>query len=136
MHQTSGRLYSLVHQGGPDTHKDPGTELWVYDLATRRRVQRIELRHPGLSILGESFEFGGAWVWPFNRLSGWLLDHALPNPGLTLVQVTQDAQPLLVTASQMGGSVAVYDALSGEFLRRVASGNMTSSVLQAPWGAP
>ena len=35
VHQKSGRLYSLMHQGGPDTHKEPGTELWIYDLARR-----------------------------------------------------------------------------------------------------
>ena len=35
VHQATGRLYSLVHQGGPDTHKDAGSELWVYDLASR-----------------------------------------------------------------------------------------------------
>ncbi len=28
-----GRLYSLMHVGGEYTHKDPGTEVWVYDLA-------------------------------------------------------------------------------------------------------
>ena len=41
----------MMHQGGPDTHKDPGTEVWVYDLATRKRVQRIALRDPATSIL-------------------------------------------------------------------------------------
>src|SRR5262249_10797323 len=25
LHARTGRLYSLVHQGGPDTHKEPGT---------------------------------------------------------------------------------------------------------------
>ncbi len=51
VHDKSGRLYALMHQGGPDTHKDPGTEVWVYDLATRKRVQRIALRDPATSIL-------------------------------------------------------------------------------------
>jgi methylamine dehydrogenase heavy chain len=64
VHRASGRLYSLMHQGGDDSHKDPGTELWVYDLATRKRVQRIELRHPGFSLLSEDFDFGRSWVWP------------------------------------------------------------------------
>ena len=35
IHGPTGRLYGLMHQGGPDTHKEPGTEVWVYDLATR-----------------------------------------------------------------------------------------------------
>ena len=50
--------------------------------------------------------------------------------------MTRDAEPLLVTGTQMGGSVAVYDADSGRLLRRVASGNLTSHVIQAPWGGP
>ena len=130
VHQRTGRLYSLMHQGGPHTHKDPGTELWVYDLTSRQRIQRIELRHPGISLLSETISLGpdleGLW--------GFILDHLIPNPGLHQVQVTQDEQPLLVTGSLIGGSLAVYDALTGEFLRRVSTGNMTVHTLHAPWG--
>ena len=43
-------LYSIMHQGGPETHKDPGKEVWVYDLARQRRVQRIALKSPAGSI--------------------------------------------------------------------------------------
>ncbi len=132
VHEDSGRLYSLVHQGGVDSHKDPGKELWVYDLAERRRVQRIVLENPGFTYLGSSLAFGADWVWPFNRLYDWLLA-VLPFPGVGIVTVTQDAQPLLVTGSEFSGSLAVYDALSGAFLRRVLVGNATSQVLQAPW---
>ena len=134
VHQSSGRLYSLVHQGGESTHKDPGSEVWVYDLSAQKRVQRIELAHPGLAFMSETVEFGNDWLWPFSGLWDWMLDHVVPNPGLDSVQVTQDAAPLLVTGSQIGGSVAVYDAMSGELLRRVATGNMTTHALQAPWG--
>jgi methylamine dehydrogenase heavy chain len=134
VHEPSGRLYSLVHQGGVDSHKDPGGELWIYDLATGERVERLALRHPGFSILSEGFEFGESWPWPFHHLAGWLLDHVVPNPGLTVVAVTQDESPLLVTGTQFGGSIAVYDARTGAFLRRVASGNMTAHALVAPFG--
>jgi methylamine dehydrogenase heavy chain len=50
IHSGSGRLYSLMHKGGVDTHKDPGDEVWVYDLAKHRRVQRIVLEHPAVSL--------------------------------------------------------------------------------------
>lgn len=50
LHAGSRRLYSLMHQGGPDTHKDPGSEIWVYDLASRERMQRIALTGPLTSI--------------------------------------------------------------------------------------
>jgi methylamine dehydrogenase heavy chain len=50
LHGGTHRLYSLMHVGGNYTHKDPGTEIWVYDLAARRRVQRIALKDPTTSI--------------------------------------------------------------------------------------
>ena len=39
-----------MHQGEQDTHHHPGTQVWVYDLETRQRIQRIELRVPATSI--------------------------------------------------------------------------------------
>lgn len=51
VHASRGLLYSLVHQGGVDSHKDPGTEVWVYDVAKRARVKRIALRGIATSIL-------------------------------------------------------------------------------------
>lgn len=50
LHTASHRLYSLMHTGGPDSHKDPGTEVWVYDVPQRRRVQRIVLKDMATSI--------------------------------------------------------------------------------------
>lgn len=50
VHAAPDRLYAIMHQGGPETHKDPGKEVWVYDLGRRRRMQRIALRSPAGSI--------------------------------------------------------------------------------------
>jgi len=50
LHVAGRRLYSLMHEGGPDSHKDPGSEIWVYDLASRERTQRIVLEAPLTSI--------------------------------------------------------------------------------------
>jgi methylamine dehydrogenase heavy chain len=47
---SSGRLYTLMHQGGPGTHKDPGQSIWVYDLATKKRAQTIALGELSSSI--------------------------------------------------------------------------------------
>ena len=44
-------LYALMqadaHEG---THKDPATEVWVYNVATKARVKRLRLVRPGSSI--------------------------------------------------------------------------------------
>ena len=50
VHVESGRLYALMHKGGRDTHKDPGETVWVFDLATKKRVQTIALSEPATSI--------------------------------------------------------------------------------------
>jgi len=133
VHQATGRLYSLVHQGGVDTHKDAGSEIWVYDLAKRERVQRIEVASSGLTFMGVPIEIGKDWVWPFDRLASWLL--SLFSLGADEVLVSQDAAPLLITSSQGSSGLAIYDALSGKFLRRVYTGNMSNLGLQMPTGA-
>jgi len=130
VHRATGRLYSLMHQGGPGSHKDAGRELWVYDLARRERIERMELRSPGLTYMGVSMAFGQDWIWPFNRLYDGLLALGGDLLGVGSVDVTQDDRPILVTASRVSGAVALYDALSGEFLRRFATGNMTILGLQ------
>lgn len=39
-----GRLYVPMHRGGEGTHKDGGTELWVYDLASHKRLARWPMK--------------------------------------------------------------------------------------------
>ncbi len=132
VHRASGRLYTLMHQGGEDTHKQDGTEIWVYDLAERKRLQRIELHSPGFTYLGVPMEFGQDWPWPFNQLYGWIVDSTTEAAGIGELKVTQDDDPRLVTAGAFSGSLAVYDALSGDFINRVSTGNMTTLILEAP----
>lgn len=133
VHQRSGRLYSLMHRGGPDSHKDAGEEVWIYDLASRQRVQRVKLLSPGLTIYGFPVAFGETWVRPFNRVSDWMLNSFAP-AAVSAIEVTQDDAPLLFTVSQFSGSVGVYDAAGGNFLRRVGPTGWTSDILLAPWG--
>ena len=49
-HSGLNRLYSIMHQGGPETHKDPGMQVWVYDLAKHARIQRMMMRNAAGSI--------------------------------------------------------------------------------------
>ena len=43
-------LYAIMHRGGPETHKDPGKDVWVYDIATHQRVKQIALSNLASSI--------------------------------------------------------------------------------------
>ena len=47
----SGKLYVLMTPFGREgSHKDPGTEVWVFDPAKKARIARIPLKGPGVSI--------------------------------------------------------------------------------------
>lgn len=50
VHQSSGKLYALVHQGGDGSHKDPGQDVWVYDLKTQQQLQQIKLEKLSTAI--------------------------------------------------------------------------------------
>ena len=41
----------MMHQGEVDTHEDPGTEIWVFNRATQRRIGRIEAGEPITNLL-------------------------------------------------------------------------------------
>jgi methylamine dehydrogenase heavy chain len=50
LHSGLNRLYSIMHQGPPESHKDPGREVWVYDLARQSRIQKITMKNDSGSI--------------------------------------------------------------------------------------
>jgi len=49
-HSSKRRLYVLMHRGHNWTHKNSGTEVWEFDAATGRRIQRVKLPEPAQSI--------------------------------------------------------------------------------------
>jgi len=49
IHRGLGRLYVPMHEGGEGSHKEGGTEMWVFDLATHRRLARWPLASQGLA---------------------------------------------------------------------------------------
>jgi methylamine dehydrogenase heavy chain len=46
----NGHFYAVMHRGGLATHKDPGKDVWVFDAATRTRVQQIALKNLSSAI--------------------------------------------------------------------------------------
>jgi methylamine dehydrogenase heavy chain len=49
-HAASDLLLALMHQGGEDTHKDPGTEVWMFNLASQRLIHRMKLDNMATAI--------------------------------------------------------------------------------------
>jgi methylamine dehydrogenase heavy chain len=49
-HAGTRRLYAIMHQGPRSTHKQPGKDVWVYDLDKRTRVQQIALKNPAGAV--------------------------------------------------------------------------------------
>jgi methylamine dehydrogenase heavy chain len=129
VHERSGRLYALMHRGGPDSHKEPGTQVWVYELSRRERVQRIDVRNPTAVFLGQSLGVDGGGLWA--RAADWLLQRLLPHPGADRILVTADESPVLITASAFPATLSVHDALSGEFLRDLAEVGIAAGTLRS-----
>jgi len=44
IHRTQDRLFVPMHQGGEGSHKEGGTEIWVFDLKTHARLERWPLQ--------------------------------------------------------------------------------------------
>lgn len=124
LHVATGRLYVLVHRGGPGGHKDPGREIWVYELESRRRVLQV----PVHNVVGA---FVAQQMGVADGLGAWLARRLVPNPGVDSILVTPDDAPILVTASRSAGSVAVHDALTGAHLRDVHEVGLAPGLLQA-----
>ena len=125
-HPETKRLYSVVHQGGPGSHKDPGGEIWVYDVPAQKRVEVFAAPSLIVPFLGPQagFDAGGTL--------GKVLDFVLPNIGVHSIAVTQDAQPLLFVRHADLGAVGVLDALSGEHLRDIDETGLSGALLVVP----
>jgi methylamine dehydrogenase heavy chain len=111
LHRASGRLYVLFHQGGSGTHKDPGPEIWAFDVAKRKRVARFELPNLTAAFLGSTMGIEQG------SFTSWLLAALLPDDGADIMTVSQDDAPVLFARNSNWGAVAVLDARTGEHLR-------------------
>ncbi|MFZ3034507.1 MAG: amine dehydrogenase large subunit [Parvibaculum sp.] len=48
--KSQNRLYALMRKGPEDTYEQPGDEIWVYDIASHERVEKITLENTTLAI--------------------------------------------------------------------------------------
>jgi methylamine dehydrogenase heavy chain len=84
-HSSKRRLYVLMHRGREWTHKSSGTEVWEFDAASGRRIQRVKLPEPAQSIavsqdddallyaIGDSYR-----IYAFRLATGKLLYRTKP----------------------------------------------------------
>jgi methylamine dehydrogenase heavy chain len=129
VHAGSKRLYALMHRGPVDTHKDPGTEVWVYDLAGRKRVQRMPILNPLASFVSVTGALDRRTLGSFAK---WLMAKTLPNPGVERILVTQDEHPVLVASASLPPTITIHDAMTGKVVREVAEPGLAGSLLSMP----
>ena len=125
-HRSTRRLYSVVHQGGPGSHKDPGAEIWVYDLPTHKKIDVFSAPNLIAAFLGPQAGFDAKGTF------GKILTFLLPNMGVHSIAVTQDRQPVLFVRHADLGAVGVLDALSGEHLRDIDETGLSGALLVVP----
>jgi len=87
VHEGTGLLYILVHQGGEFTHQEPGTEVWVFNVAAQRRIARIELEAETSNVMVTqesepklivSDDEGGLHIYDALKMT---LDRTIEDPG-------------------------------------------------------
>lgn len=126
IHTADRRLYSLVHKGGPGSHKDAGSEIWTYDLDARERLGTI--RVPSLlpaflrPIIG--LEAGS--------LSDRMLGLVLPNLGAHSIVVTQDDEPLMFVRHDEVGAIGIVDLTSEEHVGDIEESGISGGLMTIP----
>ncbi len=126
VHAPSERLFVVMHEGGPGSHKDPGPEVWVFDLETKKRIARIEPPPLAAAFLG-----GMLGIAPDSFVLT-LLDWILPADTLHSITISQDASPLLFMRNAEFGAIGVVDPESGETLRILGEAGLFGPTLRVP----
>ncbi|MEQ9520347.1 MAG: amine dehydrogenase large subunit [Parvibaculum sp.] len=121
LHNATGRLYLLTHQGPEITFEDPGTHVFVYDVSTREKVDEIELAERSLSI---SISQDDAPLL-------YAIGAHIPMPFLAQIWVYMtQGEAAFYDVMQLG--LDIYDADEGEYLRTVPKLGHFPSHIQ-PW---
>ena len=93
-HQSQNLLFTLMHEGGEDSHKDPGTEIWYYDLDNSRLLHRLPLTNPSSTIQVSQDDtpllYAGSFVSNsvdiYNPKTGVMTDSLTDLPTPTIIQ--------------------------------------------------
>lgn len=126
LHRASRKLYSIVHQGESGSHKDPGLQIWVYDVAKRERLAEFETPNVLLAFLRPQIGLDREGI------GMTVLEWLVPPPGVHSIAVTQDDEPLLFARNVDLGAVGVLDAMSGEHVGDLEEVGLSGATLVVP----
>lgn len=121
IHRPSNKLYLLTHQGPPETFEDPGTHVWVFDLATQAKSNAYELAERTISIAVSQDDAP--------LLYGIGAHIPMPILAQIWIYLTEGEAPLIETV-QFG--LDVYDAEDGSYQRTISQLGHLPSMIQ-PW---
>lgn len=126
IHAGTRRLYVVMHEGGSGGHKQPGPEIWVFDLDSQERVARFE--PPNLTV---------AWIASVagidpESFTYRMMEWVMPPDGVHSIVVTPDERPVLFARNAERGAVAVMDARSGKLLRVIGDAGLAGPTLGVP----
>lgn len=111
LHESSGRLFVVMHEGGPGSHKDAGPEVWSYDLTSKARIARIQPPPLTAAFLG------GTLGLDSGSLPATLLRWILPADTIDAIAISQDGAPVLIMRNSSVGAVGVVEPDDGKALR-------------------
>lgn len=126
VHAASERLFVVMHEGGPGSHKDAGPVVWIYDLAAMQRIGEI---HP--PSLAAAF-LGGLLGIPTDGFAAKLLEWVLPADTIHSIAISQDASPVLFMRNAELGAIGVVDPKDGRALRILGEAGLYGPTLRVP----
>jgi len=126
IHAASERLFVVMHEGGPGSHKDAGPQIWSFDLTTKRRIGRIE--PPSLTA---TF-LGGMLGIPTDSFSFTLLEWILPADAVHSIAISQDAAPILFMRNAELGAIGIVDPDDGQAVRILGEAGLFGPTLGIP----
>jgi len=123
VHAASERLFVVMHEGGPGSHKDAGPEIWSFDLAERRRIGRIEPPSLSATFLGDTLGISTD-SFSFTPLK-WIL----PADTVHSIAISQDAAPVLFMRNAELGAIGVVDPDGGQVVRIIGEAGLFGPTL-------
>ena len=126
VHAASERLFVVMHEGGPGSHKDAGPEIWSFDLAERRRIGRIEPPSLSATFLGDTLGIST------DSFSFTLLKWILPADTVHSIAISQDAAPVLFMRNAELGAIGVVDPDGGQVVRILGEAGLFGPTLGVP----